>query len=107
MLGKRPKLRVFSYSHKTKRHRCGHDWESELFVSALANCVGKTLKQLALRAKRGCVPYGIPLFARARVDFWILFKPVDGVEDILQHPLTSCIEDVSIGFEEEYIAYGL
>jgi hypothetical protein len=30
------------------------------------------------------------------VDFWILFKLVDGVEDMVQHPLTSNIKDVSV-----------
>jgi hypothetical protein len=58
-----PRLEVFKYSHQVKWHGCEMDWQAGLFVSALSREVGKTLKQLVIRAESACECYGKPSFA--------------------------------------------
>jgi hypothetical protein len=67
--------------------------------------VGNTIKQLVIRVKDGCFPYGIPFFTNfdileeLEVDVQVLSRLGDRDEYMLQHRLSSNIKKILLNLE--------
>ena len=48
LLSRIPNLEVFEFSHETKWHGCGHNWNSGAFLDTVQNICAKTLKKLSV-----------------------------------------------------------
>jgi hypothetical protein len=48
LLSRIPNLEIFEFSHETKWHGCGHNWNSGAFLDTVQNICAKTLKELSV-----------------------------------------------------------
>ena len=48
LLGHTPSLEVFRYSHQSKRHGCGYEWNPGSFIETIGSHVGQTITELAI-----------------------------------------------------------
>lgn len=49
LLSRIPNLEIFEFSHETKWHGCGHNWNIGAFLDTVQNICAKTLKKLSVR----------------------------------------------------------
>jgi hypothetical protein len=63
ILCRTPQLEVFKYRHDVKYHGCGYIWDPDSFFGTLVDCVGTTLKELAV------LVLGITVPERSSSDF--------------------------------------
>jgi hypothetical protein len=48
LLSRIPNLEIFEFSHETKWHGCGHNWNVGAFLDTVQNACAKTLKKLSV-----------------------------------------------------------
>ncbi|KAJ5164933.1 uncharacterized protein N7500_006763 [Penicillium coprophilum] len=48
LLSRIPNLEIFEFSHETKWHGCGHNWNVAAFLDVVQNVCAKTLKKLSV-----------------------------------------------------------
>lgn len=48
LLAHTPSLEVFRYSHQSKRHGCGYEWNPGSFIETIGSHVGQTITELAV-----------------------------------------------------------
>jgi hypothetical protein len=48
LLSRIPNLEIFEFSHETKWHGCGHNWNIGAFLDTVQNVCAKTLKELSV-----------------------------------------------------------
>jgi hypothetical protein len=48
LLSSIPNLEIFEFSHETKWHGCGHNWNAGAFLDTVQDACGRTLKELSV-----------------------------------------------------------